>query len=242
MRHQAHRTLPLAHPRERHAVDRPEGDRIHAKLMEMVLGILVFFFLMAVTSTKRWPTAAFAHCCCRGALRSSGTNCLLNLEVMRTGLRYLLVQLTLNFLGQIIPAAMLPGNPLGNMARAFAPLPCMKRLTVLQVFKTYSVLTIDVFVLFVQDLKLGDYLKILPRESFLVQSISTVLYVACLIAVKEWLLDAIPIICQYTRWRRKGTCHVPGGVPREHHSRDSLTQFELYEKISLASSHKPSKM
>src|SRR5258706_7689646 len=91
---------------------------------------------------------------------------------------------------------MLPGNPLGNMARAFAHLPSMSRLTILQLFKTYSVETITVSLLFVQDLKLGHYLKIPPRASFLVQSISTVLCVTCQIAVKEWLFDTVPDICE----------------------------------------------
>ena len=99
-------------------------------------------------------------------------------------------------IGQVIPGAMLPGNPLGNMARGFAPLTCMQRLTVLQLFKTYSVETISASMLFVQDLKLGHYLKIPPRTSFLVQSISTVLSVTCQIAVKEWMFDTLPGICQ----------------------------------------------
>jgi hypothetical protein len=64
------------------------------------------------------------------------------------------------------------------------------------VFKTYSVETISVSLLFVQDLKLGHYLKIPPRASFLVQSISTALCVTCQIAVKEWMFSTMPDICE----------------------------------------------
>src|SRR5258706_15386974 len=66
----------------------------------------------------------------------------------------------------------------------------------LEVFKTYSVETTNASLLFVQDLKLGHYLKIPPRASFLVQSISTVLCVTCQIAVKEWMFATLPEICQ----------------------------------------------
>ena len=72
----------------------------------------------------------------------------------------------------------------------------MQPLKVLQIFKTYSVETINVSLLFVQDLKQGHYLKIPPRASFLVQCISTVLCVTCQIAVKEWIFSTVPDICE----------------------------------------------
>jgi len=49
---------------------------------------------------------------------------------------------------------------------------------------------------FVQDLKLGHYLKIPPRAAFVVQSVSTILCVTCQIAVKEWMFSTIPDICE----------------------------------------------
>ena len=96
----------------------------------------------------------------------------------------------------MIPGAMLPGNPLGNMARRFLLLPSIYRLAILQVFKAYSVETISVCLVFVQDLKLGHYLKIPPRTSFLVQLISSILFVTCQIAVKEWIFNTLPDICE----------------------------------------------
>ena len=47
-----------------------------------------------------------------------------------------------------------------------------------------------------QDLKLGHYLKIPPRASFLVQLISSILCVTCQIAVKEWMFDTLPDMCE----------------------------------------------
>ena len=63
-------------------------------------------------------------------------------------------------------------------------------------FKTYSVETINVTLLFVQDLKLGHYLKVPPRAVFMVQAVSTILCVTCQIAVKEWIFDTVPDICE----------------------------------------------
>lgn len=63
------------------------------------------------------------------------------------------MQITLNLLAQIIPGVALPGNPLANM-----------------VFKAYSVQTLTEATAFVQDLKLGHYIKVPPRATFLGKS------------------------------------------------------------------------
>ena len=59
------------------------------------------------------------------------------------------LQITINVLSQIIPAILLPGNPIANM-----------------VFKSYSVQTLIEAASFVQDLKLGHYVKVPPRATF----------------------------------------------------------------------------
>ena len=56
----------------------------------------------------------------------------------------------MNLLAQIIPGLLLPGNPIANM-----------------VFKAYSVQTLTEATMFVQDLKLGHYIKVPPRATFL---------------------------------------------------------------------------
>ncbi len=59
------------------------------------------------------------------------------------------LQITINILAQIIPGTLLPGNPFANM-----------------VFKAYSVQTLMAATFFVQDLKLGHYIKVPPRATF----------------------------------------------------------------------------
>jgi hypothetical protein len=58
-------------------------------------------------------------------------------------------QISLNLLAQIIPGTLLPGQPLANM-----------------IFKVYSVQTLGLSTSFVQDLKLGHYIKVPPRATF----------------------------------------------------------------------------
>lgn len=58
-------------------------------------------------------------------------------------------KVSVNLLAEIVPGALLPGNPLANM-----------------VFKAYSVQTLQEASAFVQDLKLSHYVKVPPRATF----------------------------------------------------------------------------
>ena len=49
---------------------------------------------------------------------------------------------------------------------------------------------------FVQDLKLGHYVKLPPRATFLVQLVATTLVGLLQVGVKEWMFVNIPDICQ----------------------------------------------
>ena len=62
----------------------------------------------------------------------------------------LAAQISLNLLAQIIPGTLLPGQPLANMF-----------------FKAYSVQTLTESTSFIQDLKLGHYIKVPPRATFI---------------------------------------------------------------------------
>lgn len=61
-----------------------------------------------------------------------------------------MLQVSVNLLAQIIPGTLLPGQPLANMF-----------------FKVYSIQTLEQSTTFVQDLKLGHYIKVPPRATFL---------------------------------------------------------------------------
>ena len=63
---------------------------------------------------------------------------------------FIISQISLNLLAQIIPGTLLPGQPLANMF-----------------FKVYSVQTLSESTNFVQDLKLGHYIKVPPRATFI---------------------------------------------------------------------------
>jgi len=63
------------------------------------------------------------------------------------------------------------------------------------IFKCYSVQTMQVSLAFTQDLKLGHYIKVPPRSTFLVQAIATILSALCQVGTKQWLFAHVPDIC-----------------------------------------------
>ena len=95
---------------------------------------------------------------------------------------------------------LLPGNPVANM-----------------VFKAYSVQTLDSATTFLQDLKLGHYIKVPPRATFLgvlwnlytwravadwfpiAQLIATVIVTLVQIGVKQWMFAHVKDICSPTQ-------------------------------------------
>jgi len=64
-----------------------------------------------------------------------------------------------------------------------------------QIFKGYAVQTINSALLFTQDLKLGHYIKVPPRASFMAQSVATLLAGLLQVAVKEGLFATVKGIC-----------------------------------------------
>ena len=65
-----------------------------------------------------------------------------------------------------------------------------------QIFKAYAVQTLAEGTAFVQDLKLGHYVKLPPRATFVVQLVATTLVGLLQVGVKEWMFANIPDICQ----------------------------------------------
>lgn len=59
-----------------------------------------------------------------------------------------------------------------------------------------SVQTIGAALSFVQDLKLGHYMKVPPRASFWVQTTSGLVGAIVQVGVKRWLFANVPDICQ----------------------------------------------
>ncbi|TYH85246.1 hypothetical protein E1A91_D02G237100v1 [Gossypium mustelinum] len=85
----------------------------------------------------------------------------------------------LNIITEYVMGLIYPGRPIANVC-----------------FKTYGYMSMAQAVSFLNDFKLGHYMKIPPRSMFLVQFIGTILAGTINIAVAWWLLNSIENICQ----------------------------------------------
>jgi OPT family small oligopeptide transporter len=88
------------------------------------------------------------------------------------------IQLGLNVLTEYIVGYMLPGRPLAMM-----------------MFKNYGYLCMSQALYFIQDLKLGHYMKVPPRIMFWAQLIASIWSAIVQIVVMNWALGNIPDIC-----------------------------------------------
>lgn len=86
--------------------------------------------------------------------------------------------ITVNVLSQVIPGTLLPGNPIANM-----------------VFKSYSVQVMIESASFIQDLKLGHYVKVPPRATFIAQAVGTIIAAFVEVGVKQWMFDNVHDMC-----------------------------------------------
>ncbi|KAF9477891.1 oligopeptide transporter [Pholiota conissans] len=160
---------------------RVEADDIHAKLMRnypevpdwWYLIAFAVFFSLAVVAVEVWNTEVPVWALLLSVM-------LPVVYVLPSGFIYAMTGqgITINILAQIIPGTLLPGKPLVNM-----------------LFKAYSVQTLSAATSFVQDLKLGHYVKVPPRATFMVQMISTVLAAFIQVGVKEWIFTNVHDIC-----------------------------------------------
>ena len=69
------------------------------------------------------------------------------------------------------------------------------RPTAMMLFKTYGYITMLQGLAFVQDLKLGHYMKVPPRTMFVAQTIATIWSVFVQVAVMNWALGTITDVC-----------------------------------------------
>ncbi|KAG8855931.1 hypothetical protein FRC20_000665 [Serendipita sp. 405] len=158
-----------------------EEDDVHAKLMRKYpevpdswyTAISIFFFIVAVVCVEVWPTGFPVWTLALSILLPA-------VYMLPCGFIYAVSGqgVAINLLAQIIPAAILPGKPLPNM-----------------LFKAFSVQTLGSSLAFMQDLKLGHYMKVPPRATFLVQMVSAFLSAFVQVGVKRWLFATVPDIC-----------------------------------------------
>ncbi|KAH0858707.1 LOW QUALITY PROTEIN: hypothetical protein HID58_086968, partial [Brassica napus] len=84
----------------------------------------------------------------------------------------------LNVITEYIIGYIYPGYPVANMC-----------------FKVYGYISMKQAVLFLQDFKLGHYMKIPPRNMFMAQIVGTLLSCLVYLVTAWWLMETIPNLC-----------------------------------------------
>ncbi|KAK4711737.1 hypothetical protein R3W88_006250 [Solanum pinnatisectum] len=84
----------------------------------------------------------------------------------------------LNVITEYIMGYLYPGYPVANMC-----------------FKVYGYISMKQGLTFLQDLKLGHYMKIPPRAMFMAQVVGTLISAFAHLGTAWWLMDSVPNIC-----------------------------------------------
>ncbi|OIV97835.1 hypothetical protein TanjilG_12592 [Lupinus angustifolius] len=84
----------------------------------------------------------------------------------------------LNVISEYLIGLVYPGKPIANVC-----------------FKTYGYISMQQAVFFLNDFKLGHYMKIPPRSMFIVQTIGTLIAGTINVCVAWWMLGSIKNIC-----------------------------------------------
>ncbi|KAI4972961.1 hypothetical protein ZWY2020_006928 [Hordeum vulgare] len=84
----------------------------------------------------------------------------------------------LNIVTEYIIGYLYPGRPVANMC-----------------FKVYGHISMHQALMFLQDFKLGHYMKIPPRTMFMAQVVGTSIAAFVYLGTAWWLMDTIPNIC-----------------------------------------------
>jgi OPT family oligopeptide transporter len=93
---------------------------------------------------------------------------------------------------ELIAGYMLPGRPIANT-----------------IFKTVGYSTMYQATVFAGDLKLGHYMKVPPRITFIIQIVATVITCIWVTFIQEWMLNNIQDICTP---RQKQGFVCPGSI------------------------------
>ncbi|KAJ6822747.1 putative oligopeptide transporter 7 [Iris pallida] len=101
----------------------------------------------------------------------------------------------LNVITEYIMGYLYPGRPVANMC-----------------FKVYGFISMKQALKFLQDFKLGHYMKIPPRTMFMAQVVGTLISAVVHLTTAWWLMDTIPNICD----RAKLPPDSPWTCPPDH--------------------------
>ncbi|KAH8513187.1 hypothetical protein H0E87_006466 [Populus deltoides] len=95
----------------------------------------------------------------------------------------------LNIITEYIIGYIYPGYPVANMC-----------------FKVYGYISMTQAITFLQDFKLGHYMKIPPRTMFMAQVVGTIIACITYLGTAWWLLETITDICDSTASDSVWTC------------------------------------
>ncbi|CAO2819317.1 unnamed protein product [Amaranthus hypochondriacus] len=97
----------------------------------------------------------------------------------------------LNIMSEYIIGYIYPGYPIANMC-----------------FKVYGNISMKQAVTFLEDFKLGHYMKIPPRAMFTVQVVGTLISSVVYLSTAWWLMETIPGICERNTSSTVWTCPI----------------------------------
>ncbi|KAJ9148132.1 hypothetical protein P3X46_030219 [Hevea brasiliensis] len=95
----------------------------------------------------------------------------------------------LNIITEYVIGYIYPGYPVANMC-----------------FKVYGYISMTQAVTFLQDFKLGHYMKIPPRTMFMAQIVGTIMACLTYLGTAWWLMETIPDLCDTTASNSVWTC------------------------------------
>ncbi|OAY56290.1 oligopeptide transporter 7 [Manihot esculenta] len=95
----------------------------------------------------------------------------------------------LNIITEYIIGYIYPGYPVANMC-----------------FKVYGYISMTQAITFLQDFKLGHYMKIPPRTMFMAQIVGTIIACLTYLGTAWWLMETIPDMCDTTASNSVWTC------------------------------------
>ncbi|KAL3527221.1 hypothetical protein ACH5RR_011877 [Cinchona calisaya] len=99
----------------------------------------------------------------------------------------------LNVITEYIIGYLYPGYPAANMC-----------------FKVYGFISMKQALAFLQDFKLGHYMKIPPRDMFMAQVVGTLVSAFVHLGTAWWLLETVPYICDRTMLPPSSPWTCPG--------------------------------
>ncbi|KAM0750063.1 OPT superfamily oligopeptide transporter [Meredithblackwellia eburnea MCA 4105] len=160
---------------------RKEEEDIHIKLMRNYKEVPEWWYMLYLAGFVATAVATVVHWETEMPVWGLVVSLLFGaLYVLPGGFVYAMTtqQITLNILVEMMAGYMMPGKALGN-----------------SLFKLYAIQPIGFALTFVQDLKLGHYMKLPPRVTFLLQIMGMLCSCILQVGIKVWLTRSVHDLC-----------------------------------------------